>query len=93
METKEIFEIGSSKYQGLLEVWKNKENSNLFIQCSEIYTQWDAPEDALKDNSASFPQQDKYSRVLGNSYTNIIPATWEEIKAAGWDTYVLNKPE
>jgi hypothetical protein len=91
MEDK-FYYIGNSQYQGLLSIVKDRLKGNLLISCTEIDSQWDNPTLALEDNQSKYHEKQGYNNV--NSATNelIESATWEEIKAAGWDKYVINKP-
>ncbi len=82
---KDTFYIGFSTHQGYLTILKDKQTKNLFIYDDSALYQWEDPEVALMDK--------EYEKATWNQDSPAEPATWDEIKAAGWDKYVINKPE
>ena len=65
--------------QGMQEILKELSSGTLYICCDECDLEWPNPEDALADIHRS---RDKYGRS--------VDATPEEIKAAGWNKYLID---
>ncbi len=85
MEKKDFFYIGFSSHQGYLVVMKDRNANNCFIYDDAALYQWNSPEIAISDK--------EYKKATWNQEDPADYATWQEIKDAGWDKYVINKPE
>lgn len=67
--------------QGMQEILKERETGELYICCDECEAEWHSPQDALADRSGS-----RFKYGLSD------PASIEDIKKAGWLSYVKESP-
>ncbi len=86
---KHHFYIGFSNYQGYLNILIDSKGKIIVYDDAGL-SQWEKPEQALEDNK---DENTIYKFAKWDQTPAARPATWDEIKAAGWDKYVINKPE
>ena len=67
-------------HQGLIEIGKDIESAELYVYCTECEMEWSSPLCVLENNGGFYF---KYGRVT--------EPTLEEIKAKGWDIYLIDE--
>lgn len=70
-------------HYGRLEIDKEVTNNEYFVMCEECLAEWKNPQSALKNVNG------KRCFTKGK----VRAATIEEIKALGWDKYIVNTEE
>ena len=66
--------------QGLVTIVKEIKTNHIFLYCDECLMEWNSPQDVLQGR---FGFRFKYGRVT--------EPTLEEIKAKGWDIYLISE--
>ncbi len=90
---KKFFYIGTSKFQGFLQLLTDETTGKLFVFDNGGLYQWEDPEKAFLDNKDISQIGEGYIYASEQTERPARYSTWEEIKAAGWDKYVINKPQ
>jgi hypothetical protein len=93
MVHKKFFYIGfDDLYQGYLLLLIDTESSKLLVHSDGSWYLWNKPEEALEDTKNVTSHTQSYKYAFDDRKRKTKYASWDEVVAAGWDKYVINKP-